>query len=595
MSTSLPASTSDVMPAGRRFPGMPRLGRSAVEMLSRPNRTVVLALVGLGTLSAASWAWIQRDDEPVQRLAFQRVVRSEMPIVLTEPGTLESQQQTIIRCELESMGSGGSGGPRGGFGGGGGGFGGGGGGGGFRGGGGGGGGFGGGDTRPQIIGIVPNGKSVVKGELLMELDAAPIQERLNAQVVNFEYVNAEAIQAVAKYENQKTQNLTFEAEALLKRDLAELNLRMYGDDQGGTYKLTLQELELKIQEARSMTAQSQASVQLQKREREGMQQLYDLGYRGLGDLDQSRYKLLQAEDSFEKAQNSLDNAVSARRKLVQYEKEMMLKTLQGGFATAERSLDQVQVDNASLLSQAEAVKNAAEAALKKEQEKLDRYRLMLAKCKIVAPHDGMVVYATDNGEPQVGEGFYVYERQQLFTLPNLTAMQVKTSVHESVLLDMQAGLPATISVDAFSGRTFRGSVKIVSMIPRQSNWLTSDIKIYETIVTIDEPVDQLKPGMTAVVEIELEPLRNVLTVPVQAVVVIGQESWCYVDAENGVERRNVRLGRTNSDFIHVVDGLNEAEMVVVNPLAVMDPALNGQRIISPDLGAPPPPKQIAKQ
>ena len=125
-----------------------------------------------------------------------------------------------------------------------------------------------------------------------------------------------------------------------------------------------------------------------------MQQLFDLGYRGLGDLDQSRYRMLQAEDWLRKSQNSLDNAESARRKLVQYEKEMMLKTLQGALATAERTLDQVKIDNVSLLSQAEAAKNAADAALKKEQEKLDRLRLMISKCKIVAPHDGMVVYAT---------------------------------------------------------------------------------------------------------------------------------------------------------------------------------------------------------
>jgi HlyD family secretion protein len=574
------ASASEVQPVHRWFFAL-RSSRAAAQMLSRP-RTVVLALVGFGTLSAASWAWTQRDGKPHQQLVFQSVVRGDMPIVLTEPGTLESQQQTFIRCEVESLGSGG-GGSRGGSGGFGGGF--------SRGGGGSGGGN---EIRPQIIWIVPNGKSVVQGELLIELDSAPIQARLNDQIVNFEYVKAEAVQSLAKYENQKTQNLTFEAEALLKRDLAELNLRMYGDDNGGTYKLTLQELELKIQESKSLMAESQAKVELQKREREGMQQLYDLGYRGLGDLDQSRYKLLQAQDSMEKAQNSLDNAVSARRKLVQYEKEMMLKTLQGALATAERTLDQVKVDNASLLSQAEAAKNGAEAALQKEQEKLDRLRLMVSKCKMYAPHDGMVVYETDDGEPEVGEGFYVYERQRLLTLPNLSSMQVKTSVHESVLLDVQPGLPATISVDAFSDRKFRGSVKTVSMIPRQSSWLSSDIKIYETIVTIDEPVEHLKPGMTAVVEIELEPLRNVLIVPVQAVVVVGEESWCYVAAGKGVERRNVRLGRTNSELIHVTEGLDEGDRVVVNPLSVMDPALSGQRVISPDLGAPPPHKDAKR-
>jgi HlyD family secretion protein len=476
------------------------------------------------------------------------------------------------------------------------------GGGGFSGGGGGGGGFSGGsgggsrgggtsggggygESRPQIIWVVANGKQVAKGELMLELDSAPLQERLNDQVVIFERTKAEAVQAAAQYENQKTQNATRESEARLARDLADLRLRMFGDDNGGTYQLTTQSLELKIQEAKNMLAQSLANIQLQRRERNGMQELYDRGYRGRGDLDQSMYRLLQAEDSMEKARNVLATSVSAQRRLEQYEREMALKTLQGALATAERALQQTQVDNESLLSQALAAKNGAEKSLQKEEEKLDRYRLMISKCKITAPHDGMAVYVMDEDDDEViAEGAYVYERQRLFTLPNLASMQVKTSVHESVLLDIHAGLPATISVDAFADRRYRGSVKSVLSVPKQSSWLAADIKVYETIVTIDEPVSDIKPGMTAVVEIELEPLRNVVAVPVQAVVVMGQDNWCYVQAGEGIERRDVRLGRTNHELVHVLEGLNEGDNVVLNPLSVMDPALAASRIISPDAG-----------
>jgi HlyD family secretion protein len=498
-----------------------------------------VALLGLGALSAISWTWSQQAGPIDQHLVFRQVVRGDLPIGLTERGTLESQQQTVIRCELENVGDDDD------------------------------------EGAAQVIWIVPNGKAVAQGELLMEIDAASIHDLFNNQSVVFEAAKAEAVTATAQYENQKTQGRTLEAEALLQRDLAELNLKMYGDDHGGTYKLALQELELRIQEARSLVAQAQAAVELQKRLHEGMQQLYDLGYRGLGDLEQSRFNLLEAQDSLESSRNTLNTSVSARRKLVQYERPMMIKTLAGALATAERALDQVRVDNASLLQQAEAVKNAALNALQKEQEKHDRYRLMLSKCKIHAPHAGMVVYAVDDddNEPEVGEGFYLHERQQLFTLPDLSAMQVNTSVHESVLMDVRSGQPAAVRIDAFPDRTFRGSVKSVALLPRQFSRL-SDVKIYETIVTIDEPVDQLKPGMTAVVDIEIAPVRDVILAPVEAVVAQGEESWCYVDAEGGVERRNVRLGRTNYELVHVVEGLDEGERVVLNPAALRDPALN---------------------
>lgn len=98
----------------------------------------------------------------------------------------------------------------------------------------------------------------------------------------------------------------------------------------------------------------------------------------------------------------------------------------------------------------------------------------------------------------------------------------------------------------------------------------SDTKVYETVVTIDEEVELLKPGMSAVVEIHVDRLRDVLSIPVQAVVQIEDENWCYVRSETGVERRSVELGRTNDKFVEIREGLSAGEEVVLNPSAVTD-------------------------
>ncbi len=154
-------------------------------------------------------------------------------------------------------------------------------------------------------------------------------------------------------------------------------------------------------------------------------------------------------------------------------------------------------------------------------------------------------------------------------------MQVKTSVHESVLDQIRPDLRALIRVDAFPDRVYQGTVKSVAVLPDQGGWFSPDTKVYKTIVTIDEEVEQLKPGMTAVVEIDVDRLTDVLTLPIQAIVQVAKHTYCFVDVAGTPERRTVTLGRTNDKFIQVTEGLNEGDRVVLNPMAIVDETEEG--------------------
>jgi RND family efflux transporter MFP subunit len=499
----------------------------------------------------AGGAVAKKLSEARQPLVYYAATRGDLPIVVTERGYLESQLQTIIRCEVESLGP-----DRG------------------------------GNSGTQILFIVPNGTAVTKGDLIVELDSAALKDRLDNQVIAHERGKAEQVQAEAKYENQQTQNETRLAEAELKVELADLALKVYEDGEDGTYQITLRDLQLKIEEAQNGILEAQAAMAMQTTQRNGIDMLHKLGYRGKGDVEQAHYNYLKAEDSLVRSANAMKNAVSNRKKLEQYEHAMKTKELVGALDTTKRSVLQVKRDNESLLAQADAARLAARQALVKEREKLDKYQAQLSKCKIYAPHDGMAAYYVERDRSSrssaIGEGAFVYERQRLLTLPDLSVMQVRTAVHESVLDQVREGLPTTIKVDAFPDRTYSGTIKSVAVLPDQGGWLSSDIKIYETLVTIDEEVSGLKPGMTAVVEIHVDRLEDVLSVPVQAIVQIGRESWCYVAASGDAERRMVTLGRSNDKFVEIREGLKEGERVVLNPMALADEGLEEGRSIAPD-------------
>jgi RND family efflux transporter MFP subunit len=497
----------------------------------------------------AFWALSGSISLADQALVFYTVKRGDLPITVTESGNLESQQSTDLRCQVENSGYDRSG-----------------------------------SSGTQIIFIVPNGKMVkgpvensdgtfTEGELLVELDSAQVRDRLDSQVLATERATSEQIQADVKFENQKTQNITLLEEAKLKVQLAKLELKQYEDEQGGTFQIEMQNIELTIQI-------SQGKRLIQETNLRGIEVLKKLGYRSRGQLAQARLDALVAD-------RTLAKDISSRKELVDNTYQKNKLKLQGSVDTGIRSLEQVKRDNRALIAQTQASKNAADRSLVKEEEKLKKYTEQLDKCKIYAVHDGMATYAVEIGRSNrsstnIAEGATVRERQRIITLPQLSKMQVKTAVHESVLDHIHEGLKATISIDAFPDIKFKGSIKSVAVLPDAGGWLSSDIKVYKTIVTIDGEVTKLKPGMTAVVEIHVDRLKNVLSVPVQAIVQIRRENWCYVNADGDIERRVLQLGRTNDKFVEVKSGLNEGDRVVLNPMSVVDDAEDRQMVISPD-------------
>jgi RND family efflux transporter MFP subunit len=413
-----------------------------------------------------------------------------------------------------------------------------------------------------IIWIIDNGVSVKEGDLIVELDAATLRERLDVQLLEVEEERAEFKTAEVQYENQITQNVTLLEEAKLKVQLADLALKQFGDEEAGTFQLDLQDLELQVQEA-------EAGQLIEQTNLKGVETLYKLGYRSSGELAEARLNALRAE-------RQLATAISRKQELVEYEKEKQELELRGALESAQRNLEQVGRDNEAQLVQADARLKSAKEQLFREEEVLKRYQSQLAKCKIYAPQDGMVAYWSEGSRwrrEEIRAGAPVRFRQPILTLPDLRKMQVKTAIHESVLDQVKPGQPATVRVDAFPDLQYRASVTTVAVLPDQGGWMSSDTKVYETVVKIDEAVDLLKPGMTAVVDIHAASLTNIVAVPVQAIIQIESENWIYVEEKGKPVRRCVTLGQTNTRFVEVRSGLDEGERVVLNPSAIHDDKL----------------------
>ncbi len=158
------------------------------------------------------------------------------------------------------------------------------------------------------------------------------------------------------------------------------------------------------------------------------------------------------------------------------------------------------------LDKALADLHQAEATVKIKQAVLQKSKIDLARCTIMAPVDGVVI------ERKVDVGQTVAATMTapvLFTIANdLAKMQIEANVSEADIGGIKVGQTAAFIVDAFPGRTFEGKVQMVRYAPIT----VENVVSYVTIIEVANPKLELRPGMTANVSIVLAKREDTVAV-----------------------------------------------------------------------------------
>jgi RND family efflux transporter MFP subunit len=378
------------------------------------------------------------------------------------------------------------------------------------------------EGQTTLLTILPEGTRVKKGDLVAELDSATLKDNL----VNQEIATRRAL---ADYEN-----------ALKTRQVAEISVKEY---ELGTFVQEIQNVE---------GEQTLAASELTR----AVERLtWSTGMEKNGYI--SKGQVLADELSKMKAEISKSQAVTKMKVLKEY--------------TFHKQITELQAN----VEKARSDELAKQATHNLEKTKLEKLERQIEECKLLAPNDGLIVYANDanqfrgNNQPQIEEGATVRERQKIFSLPDINNMQVNTKVHESMIDRVQAGQSTNIRVDAFANQPLTGRVKSVQPLPDPSSWLSSDIKVYTTLVAIEQSLSALRPGMTAEVTILIDTLDNVLCIPVTAVLPLKGKDYVYLITPEGPKRTEIKLGATNDILIEVEEGLKEGDLVAMNPHSLL--------------------------
>jgi len=470
---------------------------------------LILVLLGGGSLIAKSL--FTGDSEQSNESAFYTVDRAALSIDLTESGTIKSRDQFIVKSEVEG--------------------------------------------RTSVIYVIDEGVMVKEGDLLVELDSSTLEDRLVDQQIQVENTEADFVSAKENLEVVRIQSKSNIAKATLDNQFAREDKGKYLE---GEWPKLLMEKEtdvtLKQEDFRRATDDFNWSEKLYKE-----QYLSETEYRA----DELALKRADLQVALARENLNLMTEYTHVRKIAELDSEIEQKKL---------TLERVTRESASDIVQAEARLRAYEAELNRQKKKLAKIEDQIVKTKMFAPADGMVVYATSSefswrGDSQpLDEGQEVYERQELIHLPTADSMMVVIRVQESSLGKVQIGQVVDIAIDALPDARFQGKVTKIAPLPDATSvFMNPDLKVYDTQIMIDGIHPSIRTGMSCKATILIEDYDAALSVPIQAVVGRGNETVVYVSNGKDVEARVVKTGLDNNAMIHILDGVEAGERVMLTP------------------------------
>jgi multidrug efflux pump subunit AcrA (membrane-fusion protein) len=208
-----------------------------------------------------------------------------------------------------------------------------------------------------------------------------------------------------------------------------------------------------------------------------------------------------------------------------------------------------------------------------------------------------VVYEDFLGAGQrrkVRAGDRVTPSQGIVTIPGLARMRAEASVREADVHRVRPGQAATVRVEAFPDASLAAKVVHVGTLARTSADRPGDEKRFELVVELEPSDLDLRPDMSARVEVAVGERRDVLLAPVNAVFEREGARVCHVLGLFGAETRPVELGESDDVFVEVRSGLAEGERLALldagaTPSGAPAGGLDGlrSRLLGPPGGAAP--------
>jgi HlyD family secretion protein len=253
-------------------------------------------------------------------------------------------------------------------------------------------------------------------------------------------------------------------------------------------------------------------------------------------------------------------------------------------SAAKARLEQAEAQAAQTLNQRESTA----LRLAQQRTQVIRAKDQLSKTIITSPLDGMITYLPVNEGEIAIVGIQNSPGTTLMTISDMSVITAEVKVDEADIVNVRLGQEAEIKVDALGDKKLKGHVSEVgnSALNRSggttSNTGSQEAKDFKVVITLDDPPDTLRPGLSCTVTIITARTAKVLTIPIQALTVREfddpsdplkkkkiEKEGVYTLKDNTVLFKTVKTGITGTTDIEILEGLSEKEKIVTGPYQVL--------------------------
>ncbi|MBR7128060.1 MAG: efflux RND transporter periplasmic adaptor subunit [Lentisphaeria bacterium] len=278
-----------------------------------------------------------------------------------------------------------------------------------------------------------------------------------------------------------------------------------------------------------------------------------------------REKLQTKLDTVESKEIALTTAESNRRAWRRYDHPNRLMVLNNALENAELNLRKVKISvNAKLVQKKRQIDNYRKR-IKMTETQLERHRSYMEMMVIKAPVDGVVIYSDPDqtwGRTEVQVGMDVGKGRVLITIPEMSNLIVDFDLPEAYRSKIKVGDEAIISPDSLPGVKVTGKISNIATLPvNLINWDSSSPKVYKAKIQFDEQSPLLVNGMSVQLNVVTKVIPKTLFVPVEAIFEDNDRFFVYQSTLGGVEEVDVKIGESNDNFVQILSGLKEGDVV----------------------------------
>ncbi len=292
------------------------------------------------------------------------------------------------------------------------------------------------------------------------------------------------------------------------------------------------------------------------------------------------------------------------------QKKAEYDTAVAGLAESQTRLSQAKAQKAQAVQQLAS----AQRRITQNQANLTSYRDILDKFSVVAPLDGVVTNLPVHVGETVVQGIQNSAASTIMTVADMSIITAEVKVDETDIVNVQIGQTADVSIDAIPNKTFKGHVteigdtaivRSTGVAASQSTTSSQEAKDFKVVVALDNPPEDIRPGLSCTSKITTATRHDVLTIPIQALTVrlkgelekkpstgavqaastpaadkdAKQEiQGVFIVKGDKAEFRKLDTGITGATDIEVTDGLKQGDQIVTGSYKVIRTMRNGAKI-----------------